>query len=269
MRIACLILVLCGFVAIHLLIGGTRLLYAIPGYGAIAAAAVLSVFVIRRSGSPPLRAAIVSAVVFFIYIAIRAATSPVAYLAWPDLFASLACLAVYLLFACHLTKPELRLAWVALLALLALAGVLIGARQFRDGGDWMPLGFWRPEAYRGRASGFFICPNHFAGFLEVTGLFALAVAFWSRFNVIWRLVAGYVTLVCLAGILLSGSRGGFISFVAGLLVLGALTLVRLRLVLRVSVLRPILAAVAVIILRHRPGSDLRPAKLPASATREN
>ncbi len=248
LRIVCLILVLCGFVAIHLLIGGTRLLYAIPGYGAIAAAAMLSVFAIRRSTSPPQRWALVSALAFFSYVALRATTSPVAYLAWPDLFASLACLAVYLLFACHLTKPGFRLTWVAMLAMLAVAGVLIGALQFRDGLDWMPFGFGRPEDYRGRASGFFICPNHLAGFLEVTGLFALAIAFWSRFKVIWRLVAAYITLVCLAGILLSGSRGGFISFVAGLAVLGALTLIRLRVVLRVSVLRPILAAVAVILL---------------------
>ncbi len=248
MRIVCLILVLIGFVAVHLLLGGTRLLYAIPGYGAIAAAAVLSVFSIRRSTSPPQQWAVVSAMLFFSYVAIRAATSPVEYLAWPDLYASLACLAVYLLFACHLTNPGLRLGWVALLAALALAGVLIGAQQFHDGGDWMPFGFVRPEGYRGRASGFYICPNHLAGFLEVTGLFALAVALWSRLSVIWRVFAGYVCLVCVAGILLSGSRGGILSFSCGLVVVAGLTFLRLRRVLRVSALRPALIGAVVVAL---------------------
>jgi O-antigen ligase len=247
-RIVCLILVLGGFVAIHLLIGGTRLLYAIPGYAAISAAAILSVFSIRRHSAPPQRWAVVSAILFFLYVALRAAMSPVAYLAWPDLFASLSCLAIYLLFACQLTNPGLRLGWVAMLAGLALAAVLIGAQQFRDGGDWMPFGFNRPIGYRGRASGFYICPNHLAGFLEVTGLFSVAVAFWSRLSVIWRLVAGYVSIVCLAGILLSGSRGGFLSMVAGLVVLGVLTIIRLRVVVRISVLRPVVVALAVVAL---------------------
>lgn len=247
MRIAYLVLLIVAFAAVHLLIGGARLLFALPGYGLIALAAAVSVYSLRRVSVAPQRFAVVSAVIFFGYIALRAALSPVAYLAWPDLFSAFACAAVYLLFACHLTTPGLRLGWMVALGALALAGVLVGAHQFRVGGDWMPFGFLRPESYRGRASGFYICPNHLAGYLDVIALFALAIAIWSRAAITWRVVSAYVAAVCLAGILLSGSRGGFLSFAAGVLVLIALTLVRLSRVGQVSPVKPIVVGVLILV----------------------
>ena len=93
MRIVYLVLLIAAFAAVHLLLGGTRLLFALPGYGVISLAAALSVFSLRRVSVAPQRLAIVSAVIFFGCIAVRAALSPVAYLAWPDLFSAFACLA--------------------------------------------------------------------------------------------------------------------------------------------------------------------------------
>lgn len=240
MRIAYLVLLIAAFAAVHLLIGGTRLLFALPGYGVIAVGAAASIVSLRRVSVAPQRLALVSALVFFGYLACRAAFSPVAYLAWPDLFSAVACAAVYLMFACHLTTPGLRLGWMMALATLAVAGVLVGIQQFLAGGDWMPFGFLRSESYRGRASGFYICPNHLAGYVEVVALFSIAVAIWSRASVAWRVVAVYVAAVCVAGLLLSGSRGGFLSLSTGFLVLLALTLLRLRRVGQVSPGKPII-----------------------------
>ncbi len=235
-----------AFGAVHLLIGGTRLLFALPGYGLIAFVAVVSVFSLRRVSVAPQRLAVGSALIFFGYIALRAALSPVAYLAWPDLYTAFACASVYLLFACHLTTPGLRLGWIAALGALALAGVLVGTKQFLSVSDWMPFGFLRSASYRGRASGFYICPNHLAGFLEVVALFVLSLAIWSRAAVLWRVVSAYVAAVCVAGLLLSGSRGGFLSFAAGFLVLVALSVARLRRVGQVSPAKPIVAGVLIL-----------------------
>lgn len=247
MRIAYLVLLVVAFAAVHLLIGGTRLLFALPGYGIIALVSLGSVLSLRRVSVAPQRVAVASALMFFGYIALRASFSPVAYLAWPDLFSAFACAAVYLLFACHLTTPGLRIGWIVALAVVALAGVLVGVQQFLTGGDWMPFGFLRAESYRGRASGFYICPNHFAGYLEVVTLFALALAIWSRAAVAWRVVSAYVAAVCVAGIVLSGSRGGFLSVSAGLLVVVVLTLIRLRGVGQASPTKPIVVGTLILV----------------------
>ena len=237
-----------GFGAVHLLIGGTRLLFALPGYGLIAFAAMLTVCSVRRVTVAPQRLAVATATLFFGYIAVRAAFSPVAYLAWPDLFSAVACLAVYLLFACHLTSPGIRLGWVTALAALALAGVLIGAQQVQMGGDWMPFGFLRPESYRGRATGFLICPNHLAGFLEVVGLFTLSILLWSRLAITWRIVAGYVALVCVTGLFMSGSRGGFLSFSAGMAALAVLSFLRWRRVVQASLAKPTIIVTIILVV---------------------
>lgn len=225
MRYAVAFVFLLGFASLHLLIGGTRLVFALPCFAALALAAFLALLA-RREPEAARGLAPWSALLFFGVIAARAATSPFPYLAWPDLTTAAACLVVYLLTARVLVDAKLRLIFVGFLILLAVFDFGAGARQFRGGDDWMPFGFLRAQDYRGRASGAFICPNHLAGFLNAVALFAIAAALWMRRSRVWRLGAAYFGALCVVGLVLTGSRGGFLSLAVGGAVLAALAVHR-------------------------------------------
>lgn len=85
----------------------------------------------------------------------------------------------------------------------------------------------KPEQYMKRASGTFICPNNFAGFLEMLVPLGLAMTLKGRFQPTTRVLLGYASVAMLAGIGVSVSRGGWIATGAALLVLFAI-LVRYR-----------------------------------------
>ena len=73
--------------------------------------------------------------------------------------------------------------------------------------------------YLGRASGTYISPNNFAGFLEMLLPLAVACALVGRMKPVVRILLGYSALVMLAGMAVTFSRGGWVAVVAALLVL--------------------------------------------------
>lgn len=235
MSLLLLFLLAAAFAVMQLLLGGTRLLFALPADALLGLAAGLSILRWKRARSVPDGFCVVSAVLFAAAIVARGVLSPVPYLAWPDIFSVAGSLVVYLLVACHLTDPARRLGLLGVLLVLAMAQLLVGARQFTGGDDFMllrwdgsVLNFVRSAVYRGRASGLYICPNHLAGYLEVVGVLALAAALWARVRPWVRLLLGYGALVCLAGVLLTGSRGGMISVAVALGIVGVGSLIRSR-----------------------------------------
>ena len=223
------VLLLCvAFAAVELLIGGTRLLFGLPSYLVLATAAVFSLVEWRRVQARPSPWCLGATAVFLGYVLGRALTSPVAYIAWADEFMVLGALAVYLLTACYVTDPRQRGLVLAFLLALGIVNVLVGARQFVVGDDFMLLGFLRSDRYNGRASGLYIGPDHLAFFLEVVGCLTLAWTIWGRGKTGIRLFAGYGAVFLFGGELLTVSRGGFLSAVAGLGVMTLLGLGRLR-----------------------------------------
>jgi O-antigen ligase len=80
---------------------------------------------------------------------------------------------------------------------------------------WMP-GYLQYYADN-RASGSYFCPNHFAGILELGA--ALALGLMADRGVKWggRLFALLLLAVCVAGVILSKSRGGGVTLLALLL----------------------------------------------------
>jgi O-antigen ligase len=213
------VLITGAFLLIQARIGGTRPNYCLPAYGFLAIAAVLSLFhrpePWRKSDAP----VALSAALLFGWITIRAAFSPLPFLAWNDAWMVLACYLVYLLFTQHLTAPAPR-AWVlGALTLAAMVHVLVGIAQFKSGDDFMLFGMTRPPTGH-RASGLFISPNHYAGFLEVVGVMLLSFACWSRWQGWLRAGAGYAALLCYLGVAVSGSRGGYLSVAFSLLFFG-------------------------------------------------
>ena len=84
---------------------------------------------------------------------------------------------------------------------------------------WM----FRPD-YQYRASGFYICPNHLAGFLEITALVSLSFTLWGRIKTWQRILTGYCFVSSIAGLAITGSRGGYLSILLGTIVFGGISL---------------------------------------------
>jgi len=212
---ACILLSL-AIVVMHLMIGGTRYVFAIPSYAILAVAALFSLFH-RPQGGRPDPWCLGSVLVFAGYLIWRSLTSPQDYITWFHLFLVPACVVVYLLSVHKLSSLRFRLWTSGALLTLVIVHVVIGLVQFLKIRNYLPFGFIRAD-YGIRASGFFICPNHFAGFLELSFFVGLALVCWGRIRPTWRILAGYATLVAAVGIIISGSRGSYLSVMAGLVV---------------------------------------------------
>jgi O-antigen ligase len=212
-----------AFVLIQALIGGTRLVFSLPSYGILALAALLCAFRSGKTTPAPNRFCLGVSALFFLYVLVRAAFSPVPYLWWTDFLMVLGCLVVYLLAAVHLTTARDRTVVLIVLLLIALAELLIGLRQFSQGDNWMPFGFLRADSGK-RASGMFISSIHLAGYLEAVGVMALSCACWSAWKMWARALAGYMALLCYLGVAITGSRGGYLSSAFSLLAFAALSL---------------------------------------------
>lgn len=212
---------------IQLCISGTRMIWSLPAYAIIAVAGLLAVFAKREAVSSAARWCLVVSGIFFSYILWRAANSPVEYLARTDFYMVLACLVVYLITVLSLRDPKVRMCILVCLFTLAVAEVMIGIWQFVHADEWMPFGFIRQRAVN-RASGTFISSIHLAGFLEVVAPFALALALWGLRATWSRLLAGYIAATCYFGVLITGSRGGWLSSGFSLVVFAAIGLYLLK-----------------------------------------
>lgn len=215
-----------GLVTLQILIGGTVLVFCFPGICLIGAATLLAVATSARPRTKTNSLCLCATAIFFGYILVRAWQSP-AYIARLDLFSVVGALAVYGLTA-TMTSTRARAAIVASLLGLAVVEVLIGLLQFSRGDNFMLIPFLQRADYGPRASGFLVCPNHLAGFLEAVGIFGLSLICWSRWPLWSKLLVAYATGACYVGIILTGSRGGGLSALASLLAFGLVSLVVLR-----------------------------------------
>ncbi len=209
------------------LIGGTRLVFSLPVYALLAVVGLLSL-VASWAKPAAARFCLLTTAMFFGYLLARGWFSPVFSIARTDIFSILGGLVVYLFTACVFTSPKKRIYLLLLLILVALVQVAIGAIQFRDGNNFMLIPFLQRFDYGRRASGFYVCPNHFAGLLEVLAIYCLSLACWSRLPVWAKMLIAYAGAICLAGLALTGSRGGYLSASFGLVVFALLTLLVLR-----------------------------------------
>jgi len=185
------VIVALSLAAIQVLVGGTRLVYSLPIYALLGVAGLLAVFSLRRLKPAPKRICLWASAVFFGYILARAWFSPVPYLARTDIFSVLAGLVIYLSIAFLITSAPWRMTILLFLLVVALVQVGIGAVQFRSGTNFMLIPFLQRFDYGRRASGFYACPNHFAGLVEVVpvigpltaGGLAVAVGFTGSVHV--------------------------------------------------------------------------------------
>ncbi|HEY0369636.1 MAG TPA: O-antigen ligase family protein, partial [Chthoniobacterales bacterium] len=224
---AALVLFFGAFISIQALIGGTRLIFSLPAYATAGLGGILLLLLLRQPRPAPCRACLVVTAIAFAYLLVRAIISPAPFIAQSDIYSMLGALVVYLAFSLLLTSNPARILFLAGLFLFALLHVFVGAIQFREGNNFMPISWLQRADYGARASGFYVCPNHLAGLLEVLGAFALSIACWSRWPSWARLLSGYAAACSYVGLIITGSRGGYVSAAASFLAFGILSLVAL------------------------------------------
>lgn len=200
-------------------------------YAALAAAALVAAAAGRLPQAAPRWWCLISTASFGGYLIVRALTSPVPYVARADLYLVLAALTIYVLVSTLLNTPRKRVGLVVGLLLFALVHVVIGATQVIRGGGLSLLipALETFEQYRtaGRGVGLYVAPSHLAGMLEVVGALGLAIACWSRQPRWFRVCVGYFSATCYVGIIFSGSRGGYVSAAASVLLLAFVSLLLL------------------------------------------
>lgn len=234
-----------ALVLIELLIGGTRLIFSLPSYGILALISFLSLYSFRRPQVPANLTCLISAGVLAVYVIVRVLFSPVEYITRSDLFMLLGSVMIYLFVALYLTVPKYRFVFVMTLLVIALVHVTIGGIQYLRGERFPIFDFIEKADYGLRATGLYICPNHLAGFLEVSALMGLAIVCWSRQSFWVKLLAGYGAVICGIGIVLTGSRGGYLSTGVGVLAFGVLSFLAIRRAHRQQIWVSAIAAVAV------------------------
>jgi O-antigen ligase len=216
------VLVVVSLILIQALIGGTRLIFSLPAYAVLGITGLLCLFLVARPKPRPDQLCLTATALLFAYILARALYSPVPYLARTDIYAVLGGLIIYFFVACVFTSAKARMLVVAVLLTASLVHVMVGAIQFSRGNNFMLIPFLQRFDYGRRASGLYGCPNHLAGLLEVVGIFGVSLVWWSRWPVWGKLLIGYAAASCYAGLVLSGSRGGYLSALTSLFVIATL-----------------------------------------------
>ena len=219
------------------LIGDLEMIYSILAYGILALGSFFTLFSIRRAKSSPRLNCLLVTAVLFSYLLVRCHFSPIEYLARADYFSILGCLMVYLLTGFYLYQTRPRMIFIFFLLGLALLSVWVGVIQFTWPEDHyvLPGTVFKYEFIR--PTGLFFCPNHFAGYLEAVGVMGLSLVWWSRLKLWLKLIVLYASGCCYVGIALSGSRGGYFSSVASLLMFLGLSLNGVRIIDRQKFIR--------------------------------
>jgi tetratricopeptide (TPR) repeat protein len=217
-----------SWIVIQCLIGGTRLLFSLPAYCLLAVGAILTLASLRARRPAPSAACILTTLLLGAWVLVRSKFSPIEYLALPDFYMMIGCLMAYLLTAYYLTGQLDRAILIGVLWAIAGLEVWCGLIQFLKDENFMLFGLMRGQNLE-RASGMFISPNHFAGFLETVAILSLSMAIWSRWPLWSKALAIYMALSCWLGVAISGSRGGYFSTVASLVVFCGASIYTIRL----------------------------------------
>jgi O-antigen ligase len=148
-------------------------------------------------------------VLFVAYAIFRYLKADVEYVARLELIRVLIYAFLFFAILNNLYRQETAQLVVYVLVFLAMVVSVYAIYQFitMSGYVWT---FKRPPQYLRRGSGTFICPNHFAGFAEMILPLGIAFTLSGRLNSILKVFLGYASLVILAGIGASVSRGGWI-----------------------------------------------------------
>lgn len=155
--------------------------------------------------------------VFVAYAVARYLQADIEYVARNELIRILVYAMIFLVVLNNLHRQEMVHFVGFALVILAMAVSVYAIYQFMTNSNrvWH---FIKPEQYMKRGTGTYICPNHLAGFLEMILPLGLAATIMGRFKPVTKVLLGYASLVIVAGIGVSISRGGWIATTLAMLV---------------------------------------------------
>lgn len=107
---------------------------------------------------------------------------------------------------------------VAVFAGLGVAGVVMAAYQRFVDDSWMMLGRTQATQYAGRSAGMFGIPNSLAALLELMIPVTLTGLFSRHSKLLAKILYGWVAVVFIFGLVLTGSRGGWIGLGLALMI---------------------------------------------------
>src|SRR5947209_19777589 len=114
------LLLFAAFILIQVLIGGTRLVFSLPGYIIIGLAGLFTIVSLGQRRPEPCRSCLIATAVAFTYVIGRALLSPAPYIARSDLYSALGALVVYLAFALVVTNNNRLIIFVLGLLVFAI-----------------------------------------------------------------------------------------------------------------------------------------------------
>ena len=155
-------------------------------------------------------------VAFVVYAIIRYLAADIEYVARQELIRVLVYAILFLAVLNNLSRQEATQAISFVLIFLAMVLSCHAVYQFLTGSNriWNVVN----TAYPHRASGTYICPNHLGGFLEMVLPLGLAYTLASRVKPVLRVFLGYASLTIMAGIVVTLSRGSWLSTALSLVV---------------------------------------------------
>jgi len=157
------------------------------------------------------------AVVGFVVLAIiRYHQADIEYAAREELIRILVYALLFFVVLNNLTRQEFTHLSTFVLVFLGMAISMYAIYQFATNSEYV-WHFIKAAGYRKRGSGTYICPNHLAGFLEMLVPLGLSYALAGRLGHLLRVFLGYASIVMLAGIGVTLSRGGWVATIAALL----------------------------------------------------
>jgi O-antigen ligase/cytochrome c-type biogenesis protein CcmH/NrfG len=172
----------------------------------------------RRRGLQ-LHAAALATLPFLLYAAVNVGwVTPVRWLGWQDWLGWAQMAAVFWVVLHGIRGTRMReILWWGLAALGVVAAGMAVYQHFADP-RWLMMGRVQAVQFVGRSSGPFGIPNSLAAFLNLLLPPLVALALQRRAGAMQRILCGYLAAVLAAGILLTVSRGAWLSLGAALVV---------------------------------------------------
>lgn len=162
---------------------------------------------------------------FLCYSMVRCVFSPFQFEARFEFLQIMLCAVAFLMAANHFKGPKERGIFIMALVVIMLceSGYAIYQSTTKT---IMVLGWEKPESYRGRGSGTYICPNNTAALFEMgLGLLAAVAALVHvrrdslETFIVRKLLVCYAALMAVAGIIVTYSRTGWLAAMIGLLLI--------------------------------------------------
>lgn len=167
---------------------------------------------LRTLRAPP---GLVALAVFFMYALVRVSSAPVRYEACLEVFKYGGFILAYAVWS-GLGGRSGRWRWV--FGILIFSVTLIGwyALIQHVHGTNRVLMLFRPVGYGMRASGTYICPNHFANLLGIVACISVGLLCMPEAGAVLRILSAYSLLLLVPVNVLTHSRSGWLGMIAGI-----------------------------------------------------